>query len=300
MIVPRNAQLGRMVRSLGWPLALFLVWDFAVVVSYVTLHHDLRLYLPVLPLSLLGSALVLFLGFRNNSAYARWWEARTLWGATVNASRSFGRQVLSFIPDTPATVPFKREVVQRQIAYVHALRCALRRQDCWDEIGRHVPGDELTRLKGMNNLPNAILAIAASRLAHARAQGWIDSIQQTRLEATMVDLSNAQGGMERIKNTPLPRQYTFFPRFFVHVFCVLLPVGLVESLGFYTPLASFVVGFMLLAIEQIGDDIQDPFENTVNDVPLTAICRTIEIDLLQSIGDMNTPPPARPEHDVLW
>lgn len=116
----------------------------------------------------------------------------------------------------------------------------------------------------------------------------------------MVDMANAQGGMERIKNTPLPRQYTFYPRFFVHLFCVLLPLGLVESLGLYTPLASTVVGLMLLVMEQIGDDIQDPFENTPNDVPLNAICRTIEIDLLQAIGELDVPKPLQPVGDVLW
>ena len=300
MIVPKDVQLHRMMARLGWPLVIFLIWDVLIVVSYVTLHHDFSVYLPELPLPLLGSALVLFLGFRNNSAYARWWEARTLWGAMVNASRSYGREVLSFLPDTPEAVPLKRRLVQRQVAYVHALRCQLRKQECWDELARHMEPEEVAHLHRFNNVPNAILTGSARLLGDALERGWLDNIRQSRIEATMVDMANAQGGMERIKNTPLPRQYTFYPRFFVHLFCVLLPLGLVESLGLYTPLASTVVGLMLLVMEQIGDDIQDPFENTPNDVPLNAICRTIEIDLLQAIGELDVPKPLQPVGDVLW
>jgi ion channel-forming bestrophin family protein len=301
MIIPTSSQLRRMLRYLGWPIIIFLVWDIAIVISYVTLHDDWSSWgLPVLPLPLLGSALVLFVSFRNNSAYARWWEARTLWGSTVNASRSFARQVLSAIDDSEDGKRVKRRLVHRQIAYAHALRCHLRRQMPCRELTRFLEPGEPEHVAAHVNQPNAILTGTGQLLADAARRGLITEFRQMQIEHSMVDMSNAQGGMERIKNTPLPRQYTFFPRFFVHIFCVLLPVGLVESLGYFTPLASAVVGFMLLAIERIGEDIQDPFENRVHDVPLSAITRTIEIDLQQAIGERDTTPPARPEGDVLW
>jgi putative membrane protein len=119
------------------------------------------------------------------------------------------------------------------------------------------------------------------------------------MEKVLVDIANAQGGMERIKNTPLPYQYRFFPTLFTHLFCVLLPIALVETLGFATPLGSTIAGLMFLAALQIGEDLVDPFANTVHDVPLSAMCRTIEIDLLQSIGDP-APDPLKPDKGVLW
>ncbi|WP_159992299.1 bestrophin family protein [Roseomonas sp. 18066] len=301
MIIPTRTQFHRMLRYLGWPLVIFLVWDIAITLSYSLLHSEETPWdLPMLPLPLLGSALVLFLGIRNNSAYARWWEARTLWGAMVNASRSYTRQALSFIEDSTEGRQLVRRLVCRQIAYVHALRCALRRQDPWPEVARFLTAPEAAALRGHANLPNAILNGSARLLAEAARKGRITEFRHTQIERLMVDFSNAQGGMERIKNTPLPRPYTLFPRFFCHVFCVLLPVGLVDQLGLYTPLASTVVGLMLLAFEQIGHDLQDPFENAVNDVPMTAICRTIEIDLQQALGDSDASAPTKPDGDVLW
>lgn len=300
MILPKQTQFRRMLRYLGWPLVIFLVWDIAIVIGYTLLNGDHADVFPTLPWPLLGAALVLFLGFRNTSAYARWWEARTLWGSMVNTSRSFGRGVLHFIDgDTPGR-QLQRRLIGRQIAYVHALRCALRRQPPWEEIAPFLTAAERQRLEGQTNLPNAILNGSAALLAEAARRGLLGEMRHTALEARLVEMSNAQGGMERIKNTPLPRQYTFFPRFFAQVFCALLPIGLVDDLGFYTPLASGVVGFMILAMERIGADMQDPFENTANDVPLTAICRTIEIDLQQALGEQAAPPPLQPVGDVLW
>lgn len=301
MILPTSSQAQRMLRYLGWPIVIFLVWDVAVVVSYVLLkQHGVEFELPSLPLPLLGSALVLFVTFRNNSAYARWWEARTLWGGLVNASRSFAREVLTLMEDTPEGVRLKRRLLDRQIAYAHSLRCHLRRQNPCPELSRFLDEEERALVESHANQPNAILTGTARLLAEAARQGLLTEFRQVRIETTLLDMSNAQGGMERIKNTPLPRQYTFFPGLFVKVFCVLLPVGLVDSLGYFTPLASAVVGFMLLAIERIGADIQNPFENSVNDVPLTSITRTIEIDLQQAMGQRETAPPVRPDGDVLW
>ena len=301
MIVPTQSQVRRMLRTLGWPIVLFLVWDIAVVVSYMTLHIDGTPFdLPVLPLPLLGSALVLLVGIRNNNAYARWWEARTLWGSTVNASRSIARQVTGFLDETPKSVALKRRVLNRQIAYAHALRCHLRRQSPCPELQHFLTPTEIAEVEGHANLPNAILSGTMHLLADASRGGYLSEFRQVQIEEQMVALSNAQGGMERIKNTPLPRQYTFFPRLFVRVFCVLLPVGLVDGLGYWTPLASAVVGFMLLAIEQVGEDLQDPFDNSEHDVPLSAITRTIEIDLQQAMGKRDTAPPAQPDGDVLW
>ena len=299
MVLPESARLPRMLLSLARPLDVLLIGDILVTLAYVYLPHP-EFELPILPMTLLGSALALFLGFRNNNAYNRWWEARTLWGAMVNASRSYGRAVMHMIDKRPESHDLRYALVVRQVAYVNALRCHLRRQPPLEEIRPFLGEGEAEGIKSVANVPNAILNETAALLSDAMRQGWMDSIRRTQIERLLVDMSNAQGGMERIKNTPLPREYAYFPTLFVHVFCILLPVGLVDSLGIYTPLASTIVGFMMLAMDRIGSDLQDPFENREHDVPLTSICRTIQIDLEQLCGEPDAPPPVRPVNHVLW
>ena len=149
-------------------------------------------------------------------------------------------------------------------------------------------------------MPNALLMLMADRLHALLASGGIDTITAAAMDGTLRELANLQGGSERIRNTPLPRQYQIYPRLFAEVFCVLLPLSLVTDLGWFTPLGSTAVGFVFLALEVVGKRLQDPFENDPHDVPLTALCRTIEIDLRGGIGDGPLPAPAAPVDGVLW
>ncbi|WP_267396350.1 MULTISPECIES: bestrophin family ion channel [unclassified Sphingomonas] len=294
MIVDATPRLRQIVSEVWRPLAILFVWDVIVTVTY----YFLPFKAPSLPLTLFGSALALFLGFRDNSAYERWWEGRVLWGAMINASRSLARATRNFLPD-PDAHDLKRSIVLRQIAYVNALRCQLRRQPVDEQVLSRLSRGEAEPALARTNIANGLLDGTGRRFDDAMRKGWIDTIQQAHIESVLVDIANAQGGMERIKNTPLPNQYRFFPTFFTHIFCVLLPIGLVETLGFATPLGSTVAGLMFLSVLQIGDDLVDPFADTVHDVPLTAMCRTIEIDLLQAIGDA-APESIKPVHGVLW
>jgi putative membrane protein len=116
----------------------------------------------------------------------------------------------------------------------------------------------------------------------------------------MGNLMDAQGGAERIKNTPMPKQFEFLPQFFVLVYCLMLPVGVVENLGWFTPLGSTLVGFMFLALDKVGRDLEDPFDSSIHDVPITAIATTIEINLRQLLGDSKLPDPEKPIDGVLW
>ena len=312
MIVQQSSKFHSLIHYIGWPLAVLLIWDVAVTAGYVTLHTTSGLDFPSLPVTLAGSALVLFLSLRNNAAYARWWEARTLWGAIVNSSRSFARQASTLIgaqhhvPDglqqasggDAASHRLRRYLVIRQIAYVGALRYHLLKQrpsDMLDTLDAH----EREALSEHANVPNAILMCNAHDMAQACRDGALGSYERVMIEQTLVDLSNAQGGLERIRNTPLPKQYAQYPRLFVTAFCVLLPLGLVDSLLVYTPIASTLVGFMLMTMEKMGRDLQDPFSNNEHDVPMASICRTIQIDLLQSIGE-KAPSPATSVAGVLW
>ena len=263
----------------GWALFWLLLWDVAVTVDFM-LFLDSKLNLPLMPLTLLGSALIVLISFRNSSAYNRWWEARTLWGAMVNNSRSFARQVLTFLDDPKGEAnPIKAKLLRRHVAYVNCLAAHLQGQKCPEEVRAFIPADEFARSGATNNFANDILNGSAALLAQEYKAGRLDSIRLSRIESTLVELSNSQGGMERIANTPLPYPYVYFPRLFISLFCVIVPVGLVESLGWFTPAASTVVGFMLLAIERIGTDLQSPFKTSEHQIQMEKICETIEKNL---------------------
>ncbi|HUD90631.1 bestrophin family protein [Sphingobium sp.] len=294
MIVGRSPRIRQSFQKAWSALIALFFWDLAVTIFYYISPFKA----PALPLTIFGTALALVLGFRVNSAYSRWWEGRILWGAMVNVSRSFARAVLAYLPDTPDGRALGNLLVRRHIAYVHALRCQLRRQDPAPDMQRVLETDDLPELE-RRNPANGVLDGTDRALMNAVRSGWIDTIQQSRIEGLLVDMSNAQGGMERIKNTPLPAQYRAFPKYFTRLFCILLPIGLVETLGVATPVGSAFAGFMFLAVLQIGDDLVDPFGNDVHDLPLSSITTTIEGDLNQAIG-LPAPPPAQPVNGILW
>jgi putative membrane protein len=295
MIVGRSPRIRQSFQKAWSALIALFFWDLAVTIFYYISPFKA----PALPLTIFGTALALVLGFRVNSAYSRWWEGRILWGAMVNVSRSFTRAVLAYLPDTPDARAMGVALVKRHIAYVHALRCQLRREDPAPDMQRVLGEDGAMPELERRNPANGVLDGSDRLLMEAVQHGWIDTIQQTRIEGMLVDMSNAQGGMERIKNTPLPAQYRAFPKYFTRLFCILLPIGLVETLGMATPVGSAVAGFMFLAVLQIGDDLVDPFGNDVHDLPLTSITTTIEGDLNQAIG-LPAPPPLQPVDGVLW
>jgi len=291
MIVDSVPALKTIVREVWRPLAGLFVWDVIVTGFYMYSPF----HAPELPLTLFGTVLGLFLGFRSNSAYQRWWEGRVLWGALINASRSLTRNVIAFLGRDDRGA---REIILQQIAYVHALRCQLRRQPLDNKVTTFFPGEESDALLATQNPANSLLEDTGQRVASALREGRIDTIQQVHLDAILVDIANAQGGMERLKNTPLPNQYRFVPNLFTRLFCVLLPIGLVETLGIATPVGSTLAGLMFLAVYAIGDDLTDPFGNTAHDLPLSAMTRTIEANLLESLGEP-APAPLLPHRGVL-
>lgn len=294
MIVEVRPRLLNVLHHVWKPLAALFIWDCVVTIMYYVLPFTA----PALPSALLGSALALFLGFRANSAYQRWWEGRMLWGLMINASRNVVRVSGDMLTD-PRADALKRAVALRQIAYVNAVRCQLRRLPIDSSVTRHLAeGDQDPALKN-NNVANGLLNGTGRQIAGAVGAGWMDTIQQTTAERVLIDIANAQGGMERLKNTPLPAQYRFYPNLFTRLFCLLLPIGLVESLQYATPIGSTVAGFMFLAVLRIGDELVDPFSTDVHGLPLDAMCRTIEIDALDAIGEP-APEPARPVDGVLW
>ena len=294
MIVSRGIHLGWLLRRNALALATLVAYDVAITFAYVWLHWH-WLAIPMLPLPLLGSAIALILTIRNNAAYARWWEARTLWGAILNNSRNFARGVLTQIDD--ATLG--RRLIRCQIAYALALRCHLLRQSSAEVLAQYLPPDLAETCGRAANVPMAIQVAMGRDLAAARAEGKLDTVTVANLDRTLAALVDAQGGLERIKNTPLPRQYSALPLVFSGAYCIVLPLGLVKALALATPLGSALIGFMFLILNEVGDDLEDPFSNDMHDVPMKAITRTLEIDLLQSIGVTDVPPPITPQNGIL-
>lgn len=291
MIVRDHLPWIRVWPQISHRLGLLLVLDTTVACLYV--FGDVKwLAMSSFPLGMVGAALSLFLAFRTKSAYDRWWEACTLWGGLVNSSRTFARQVLTLLRTQQESAPardLQRQLVMLQIGYVHALRCHLRNQNPYPELRNRLDPATIAHLRTQKNVPVAMLLQMGKLLESANTRGWIDSYRWTTIDSTLSSLTDIQGGCERIKNTPMPKQYDYFPRLMVMFFCFLLPFGLVEGLQLLTPLASCSLSVIFITLDSIGREIETPFENTVHDTPMTALSRTIEIDLRLLLGEKHPP-----------
>jgi putative membrane protein len=305
MIVSKYPYWPRILKQTGKLLtALF----FLSVISYLINHHQHSLRyitIPEVAVSILGAALGILLAFRTNAAYARWWEARTLWGAMVNQSRSLARQAISFsrASDNLAAQgdsnTFARRLVYHQIAFVHATRRALRRQEPWTELQRFLDSESLLALKKQRNVPAALLQEMGLQLADAVEQRVLNDWQMQRIDSTLTELTNVLGACERIKNTPFPRQYDYYPELLIKIYCIVLPFIIVDQVGLLTPIITVIVSFAFLVLNRIGKNLEDPFENAPYDVPITSLSRTIEINLRQALGEQDLPEQFQPAAGVL-
>lgn len=305
MIVRQNLPLSRFTTFVAKRILIFLAIDVAIAVAYVV-YGQQWLSLPNLPLSLAGAALTIFLGFRIKAAYDRWWEARMLWGALVNWSRSLARRCQIFTSaatsweEEQAMAHFTNRMTYWQIAFVHALRSHLREHNALADLPQWLTEEEIEALSGIDNVPVAIQLQMGKLLREAFQRGWMDEFRFVAIEQALAEITNVQGACERIKNTPFPRQFAYFPRVFTNVFCLMTPIGLVASLGLLTPLASSLIAFMLLSLESFGSHLENPFENTINDIPMSALARAIEINLKQGLGERNAPKPLAPVEGFLF
>lgn len=299
MVVSETIPLGLVFRH-NWPTVRLF---FASSVLLTALHLlGLSLCLPSFPFTASGVALGIFLGFRTSAAYDRWWEARKLWGRLVNTSRTFARQVLTAAPSHEAAAHVDHEaLIWGQIAYVHALRVHLRGetpasdatlQESLRHAGLEIPD-------GARNVPYALLQLQADRLAALRRDGALDAFGWQQLDVSLTDLLDVQGGSERIRNTPIPRAYTFFARGLVLLYGIALPTALLNELAVVTIFTSPVIATCYLLIDEVGRLIQDPFGSGANTMPLSALCRTIETDLRQRLGAPDVPGPLQPVDGVL-
>ncbi len=282
---------------------------FAALIAYLqaTLHMLSGVTLSDKPFTLIGVALGIFLGFRNNTSYQRFWEGRILWGRIVNTSRTFTRQVLTLVSagsdagdeEDREVRAFQEDAVRRIAAYVHAVRLRLRDATSYAELSRLIGEEDVARYQAATNPPIAILHDLGQRLTAAWRLGWVHPLHVQVLERTLGDFTDHQGGCERIKSTPIPFTYTLLIHRIVAVYCFTLPLGIVDSVGWATPFVVLLVGYAFYGLDAIGDEIEDPFGNDPQDLPLRALSTMIERDVRDRLGDADLPAPVTPVENVL-
>lgn len=275
---------------------------FATIVTWLEMGSEYQRYtLTLAPFTLIGLAISVFLGFRTNVAYDRYWEGRKLWGALVNVSRSFARQATTLIDSGSRDKDdeIARVLVRRAIAFACALKHHLRDTDPCDELGAYLSSEELSRLAGQQNIPLAVSRILGERLSEIWRQGYVRDVHVPVLDASLTEMTSIQGGCERIKNTPVPFAYTTLIHRIVGFYCLLLPFGLVNEVHWLTPVVVLMICHAFFGLDEIGDEIEEPFGVEPQHLPLAAITRTIEVNLLQYIDEPDLPPMLEPVRDVL-
>ena len=278
---------GSTIPAIAGELAVVLVLATAVTaLGYVDPTRFARLT-PV-PLTLLGLALSIFLGFRNNACYERWVEARRQWGQLLAETRAFARDISVLLPPEETT---QRRLVFRLVAFAHALRSQLRGGG-FASTAAWLPATE-------SGQPDAILRAQADDFAAAFRCGQITDNLYRLFSDRLLAMTEMQTACERLKSTPTPFAYTLLLHRTAWLFCALVPFGLVSSLGFGTPIVTVILAYTFFGLDALGQELEEPFGQNVNAVAMDALVRTIEIAALQALGETELPPPLLPQDYVL-
>lgn len=301
MLVEFKGSIFGVVKWQWRSVVLFCASSIAVVLLHKLGHLD-WLRLPSFPLTVVGSSIGIFVSFRTNSAYDRWWEGRKLWGRMVNVSRHLCTQSLVYMGTTG--LQGKRvahAMIRRQIAYVHVLRCLLRGEDpLQDEDAiEFISSEERTALEGASNMTHALVQLQAEQLVAFADANDLDPMRLQSIDESLREVLAMQGGCERIRNTPMPRGYAYFAQLLIKSFGVLLPLGLVGDLGWFTVPVTVLVCMAFELISEVGRVLEDPFSKFWNALPLSALSKTIEIDLRERLGETSLPAMPKPVNGVL-
>jgi len=309
------------------------------------IFHDNWVQVPWLPISVIGTAVAFYVGFKNNQAYDRLWEARKIWGAIVNSSRAWGSIVKAYLSNQFTTETYSEEklnslrsiLIHRHIAWLYALRSQLLIPTNWEHISQgklsrkatearmqrfgvglindhntedflkqNIPADEYERLIAYKNTATQIIDQQSQDLSTLRGNNIIDDFRHMEMQTVLNDFYIHQGKAERIKKFPLPRQYGNASQIFIGIFLFLLPFGMItefhklgESAAYLSIPFSVIVGWLYIMMELVGDYSENPFEGLGNDIPMLALCRTIEIDLREMLNETDIPRGIEPVNGVL-
>lgn len=333
MYVKRNLGIEPILRASWKNVLFFALWAALAYYLYYSLGWKF-IGLAFEPLTVIGIAVSFYLGFKNSQSYDRFWEARKIWGSIVNYSRTWGNQILSLSQDSRDE---KRTLIYRHLAWINALRVQLREPTSFslkkskslkkdvehyeepqslEEILRpFLSEEELRDLRKRKNAATHLVKNQGQHLKKLREEERIDAFQNLMLHKLLEELYNFQGACERIKNTPFPRQYAYFGTLFAWFFVLLLPFGLLnafndEILGLDAPKRiwmqlgeigiSTLLSWIFIMMDKVGSNSEDPFEGRFNDVPMTAICRNIEIDLRDMLDEAPLPEKVVPKNNILY
>lgn len=255
---------------------LFLLFILSLGIVYLRgIIFSFKIPLNPAPLTLFGFVLALFLGFRNNASYDRFWEGRKLWGALLNTARSLTRQALTLKnnKETSLSVP---DFINLLGAFIFALKHQLRGTDAYEDLKHRLSKDQLETVVQSKYKPAVIMRLLAEWVQKAKEEERIDSIQQACFDENFDKLSDILGGCERIVSTPIPYSYRVLLHRTVYIYCFLLPFGLVDSLGWFTPLIVVFVAYTFVAFEAIADEIEEPFGTEANDLALNSMSVMID------------------------
>ena len=338
MYTKRNVGWGLIFRYAWKKVIFYTFYSGAIFCVYHFLGWDF-IDIPFQPLSVIGIAVAFYIGFKNSQSYDRFWEGRKIWGGIVNYSRTWSIQVLSFVTsdDSAFNKKIHQELIYRHIAWLNSLRVQLRQPKSWsikensrvkklfDKHGERNPScseafqfvnaKEYEDLKRRVNPATHLIKNQAIAITKLKKDGIIDGFQEDQLQSILEEFYNLQGKCERIKNTPFPRQYGYFAWLFTTIFILLLPFGMLDvfekdliEVGpqmrewylFLMIPFSVLISWIFSTMDSIGDNSEDPFEGRINDVPMTALCRTIEIDLRDMLDEENLPESIKPKDHILY
>lgn len=298
------------------------------------------LAIPWQPVAVLGTAAAFVVSFRNNATYDRAWEARKIWGSIVNSSRSWGVMCNDFIRTTPESGMtdderklFCKQLIYRHIGWLTALRFQLRQPRAWEtmaqphnveyrklhfniaecdindmqlELHKHMTEKEVSYIWGKKNRATQIIALQSKQLRELSERGVIENYRYVEMQRMLTELYEQQGKCERIKNYPYPRQFATLNMFFIRLFVIMMPFGMLQVFSslsnymiWFTVPFSALVGWVFTTLEKIGESTENPFEGNANDVPITTLSRTIEIDLKDMLDEENLPEPIQPAGSIL-
>lgn len=266
----------------------------SMAVLVIDMHVITLPHISIAAMGIFGVALSLFLGFRNNAAYDRWWEARKLWGSMIADVRNLGRHMSIFVGKDAD----RAKILSCAVAFAHLHRGFLRNIDVSDDIVGWIGEEKATAMLAQQNPADAALRSMADQVGKLTGQDEISGFGQLAISQTLSSVALAQAGCERILTTPLPFVYSLLIRRTTYLYCWLLPFALIEATGWFAPIFAAVVAYVFFGLQTVTNELELPFRNVQNGLPLDAMCRVIEISVSEALG-RPAPKPLNPKNYVL-
>lgn len=261
---------------------IILAGLFACLVTWISTHNYLDgiVQYTLIPFTLMGIALSILLSIRNTATYDRWWEARRQWGQMVYEVRSLARAAGIYLASER-----QRQLLHIVLAHAHLLRGQLRQEDVRSDLPAGLPQELVDTALSQRNPAEYMLQQAGRLLAEEVQSGRLDTIAAAALDRHLHGLASVQAASERIAHTPLPFAYTLLAHRTAYIYCYMLPVGLVGSAGWFTPVFTAIVAYTFFGLDRLSEQLEFPFGRHTNDLPLDAICRINEISVAEALGD---------------